>query len=50
MSFSTEESDNSNPQEVVYKRLKFLTLQLQIGLEELSKANENQTPIELDQN
>ena len=51
MSFSTEDSDNSNPQEVVYKDAEISHLAAtQIGLYELSKASENQTPLELDQN
>ena len=50
MSFSSEESDNSNPQEVVYRDAELSHLAAtQIGLNELSKANENQTPLELDQ-
>ncbi len=50
MSFSSEESDNSNPQEVVYRDAEISHLAAtQIGLNELSKANENQTPVELDQ-
>lgn len=51
MSFSSEERDNSNPQEVVYREAEISHLAAtQIGLDELSKAKENQTPLELDQN
>ena len=51
MSFFGEESDNSNPQEIVYRDAEISHLAAtKIGLDELSKANENQTPLELDQN
>ena len=51
MSFFSEESDNSNPQEIVYRDAEISHLAAtQIGLDELSKANEDQTPLELDQN
>ena len=51
MSFTIEEGEVSNPQEVVYRDAEISHLAAtQIGLVELSKASENQTPIELDQN
>ena len=51
MSFTSEEGEVSNPQEVVYRDAEISHLAAtQIGLVELSKASENQTPIELDQN
>lgn len=51
MSFTSEEGEVSNPQEVVYREANISHLAAtQIGLTELSKASENQTPIELDQN
>ena len=51
MSFFSEESDNSNPQEIVYRDAEISHVAAtQIGLDELSKANEDQTPLELDQN
>ena len=50
MSFSSEESDNSNPQEVAYSDAEISHLAAtQIGLSELSKAQDNETPLELDQ-
>ena len=50
MSFGTEESDNSNPQEVVYSEAEISHLAVsESGLDALSKSNAEQTPLELDQ-
>ena len=50
MSFRTEESDNSNPQEVVYSEAEISHLAVsESGLDALSKSNFDQTPLELDQ-
>jgi len=50
MSFSSEESDNSNPQEVAYEDAEISHLAAsKPGLSELSKSKIDQTPLELDQ-
>ena len=51
MSFITESSDNSNPQEVVYGDAELSHLAASIeGLEAISKSENTQTPLELDHN
>tara|TARA_X000001036_G_scaffold138621_1_gene131381 strand:+ start:767 stop:1591 length:825 start_codon:yes stop_codon:yes gene_type:complete len=50
MSFSSEESDNSNPQEVVYEDAEVSHLAASInGLKALSNSKISETPLELDQ-
>ena len=50
MSFSSEESDNSNPQEIIYSDAVISHLAAtHDGLEALSNSNADQTPLELDQ-
>ena len=50
MSFSSEESDNSNPQEIIYSDAVISHLAATLdGLEALSNSNADQTPLELDQ-
>ena len=50
MSFISSASDNSNPQEVVYRDAELSHLAASIGgLEAISKSDNTQTPLELDQ-
>ena len=50
MSFSSEESDNSNPQEVVYEGAEVSHLAASMkGLKALSNSKISETPLELDQ-
>ena len=50
MSFSSEESDNSNPQEVVYEDAEVSHLAASMkGLKALSNSKISETPLELDQ-
>jgi hypothetical protein len=51
MSFISESSDNSNPQEVVYANAQLSHLAASIpGLEAISRSENSQTPLDLDQN